>query len=99
MSKTSVLPDVAESVGVLPPYNIIVFNDDYHTFEFVIMVLCEVFGYKPHKSFGYAQEIHESGRAIVWSGGQELGELKLEQLLSFREGSFGSLHAVLEPSI
>jgi ATP-dependent Clp protease adaptor protein ClpS len=64
----------------LPPYAVIVFNDDCHTFEYVMECFTKVFGYSQEKSFLLAQEIHVRGRGVVWSGSKEVAELKKEQI-------------------
>ena len=97
MSDTAVLTDESTSTDVLPPYVIIIFNDDVHTFEFVIKVLCTVFRISVERAFNHAHEIHENNQAIVWSGSREVGELKIEQLMTFHEGRFGPLNMSLEP--
>ena len=63
-----------------PPYAVIVENDDFHTFEYVIAALSKVCGYDRQKSFLLAAEIDSQGRALVWSGTKELAELKCDQL-------------------
>ncbi len=63
-----------------PPYNVIVYNDDKHTYEYVIETFQKVFGYPPEKGFILADRIHRTGRAIVWTGTRELAELKVDQV-------------------
>ncbi len=69
----------------IPPYNVIVENDDFHSFEFVIEVLRKALGYNEQRAFQLTHEAHTSGRAVVWSGPKEVAELKLEQIRSFHE--------------
>lgn len=64
----------------LPPYAVVVLNDDAHTFEYVIETFMKVFGYERTKAFQLAREIHQSGRGIVWSGAKEVAELKRDQI-------------------
>jgi ATP-dependent Clp protease adaptor protein ClpS len=64
----------------LPPYAVIVFNDDYHTYQYVVECFARVFGYSQEKSFLLAKEIHVRGLGIVWSGSKEVAELKREQI-------------------
>ena len=80
-------PDVDESTQVrrLPPYNLILHNDDWHSFEFVVAVLCKALGYAIERSYQYMVEAHNSGRAVVWTGQKEVAELKLEQVRTFHE--------------
>lgn len=63
-----------------PPYAVIVENDDFHTFEYVIEALAKVCGHSRQKGFLLAVEIDSRGKALVWSGTRELAELKCEQL-------------------
>ena len=67
---------------LLPPYAVVVLNDDVHTFAYVIETFIKVFGYPPEKCFQLAQQIHEQGRGIVWSGPKEVAELKRDQVRS-----------------
>lgn len=66
----------------LPPYAVIVFNDDVHTFAYVIETFVKVFGYSAQKSLLLAEQIHHSGKGIVWSGSKEVAELKRDQIRS-----------------
>ena len=87
----------------LPPYNVILENDDHHSMEFVLGVLQKTLGYDEQKSFQLMMLAHESGQAIVWSGSKEVAELKLEQMLSLHEISakgqkLGPLGVRIEPA-
>lgn len=87
----------------IPPYNVILENDDHHSFEFVVEVLQKALGYNQQKSFLLTQEAHTTGRAIVWTGTKEVAELKVEQIRSFHEvradgRKFGPLGCSIEPA-
>src|SRR5262249_55967813 len=58
----------------VPPYNVILENDDHHSFDFVIEVLRKALGYTEQKAVLLTQEAHNSGRAIVWTGPREVAE-------------------------
>jgi len=64
----------------LPPYAVIVYNDELHTFAYVIETFMKVFGYSEQKSTLLAVGIHHAGRGIVWSGSKEVAELKRDQI-------------------
>ncbi len=66
-----------------PPYAVIVENDDEHTFEYVLEVLQRVCGYSQTKAFVLTEQIHVSGRALVWTGTLELAELKRDQIRGY----------------
>jgi ATP-dependent Clp protease adaptor protein ClpS len=89
---------------LLPPYHVVLENDDYHSFEFVVGVLCKALGYPVEKSFLLTQEAHFSGRAVVWTGPKEVAELKAEQIRTFHEireadnRPLGPLGCTVEPA-
>lgn len=88
----------------LPPYNVILENDDHHSMEFVLEVLQKALGYDEQKSFQLMMLAHESGQAIVWTGSKEVAELKQEQMLSFHETrgngqQLGPLGVRIEPAM
>ena len=66
-----------------PPYAVIVENDDFHTFNYVIEVLQKVFGYDLQKAVMLTVEVDAMGQAIVWSGALEVAELKRDQIRGF----------------
>ena len=87
----------------LPPYNVILENDDHHSMEFVIGVLQKALGYNEQRSFQLMMQAHESGQAIVWTGSKEVAELKLELMLSCHETKsngqkLGPLGVRIEPA-
>lgn len=66
----------------LPPYAVILHNDDLNTFDFVVEVIIKVFHYPVLKAVAHTLEAHETGRSIVWSGSKEVAELKAEKIHS-----------------
>jgi ATP-dependent Clp protease adaptor protein ClpS len=58
------------------PWKVIVLNDNHNTFEGVAAALSRVLpGVSYDQGLRLADRIHNSGRAIVWSGHKELAEL------------------------
>jgi ATP-dependent Clp protease adaptor protein ClpS len=87
----------------IPPYNVILLNDDHHSMEFVVEVLCKVLGCNLEKAFLLMMEAHQSGRAIIWTGSKEVAELKAEQIHSCPEirpdgRNLGPLGCDIEPA-
>ncbi|MEA2362603.1 MAG: ATP-dependent Clp protease adaptor protein ClpS [Thermoleophilaceae bacterium] len=83
MTQTIEKPRVAgpDETGLGGHWRVIVLNDDHNTFEGVASALSGVLpGVSYDKGMSLANEIHNSGRAIVWSGGRELAEHYWEQL-------------------
>jgi len=86
-----------------PPYHVILLNDDDHSYEYVITMLKELFGHPIEKGFKMAQEVDESGRAIVLTTTREHAELKVDQIHAYGPDQTiprckGSMSAVAEPA-
>ncbi len=64
----------------IPPYNVVLLNDDDHTMDFVVEVLSKVFGYKMERCVQLTLHAHVTGRCVIWTGTKELAELKVEQI-------------------
>jgi ATP-dependent Clp protease adaptor protein ClpS len=87
----------------LPPYHVILENDDHHSFEFVVDVLCKTLGCTGERALQLALVAHHNGRAVVWTGSKEVAELKADQIRTFhevREGGvqLGPLGCTIEPA-
>jgi ATP-dependent Clp protease adaptor protein ClpS len=62
-------------------WRVIVLNDDHNTFDHVANTLARIIpGVTVSAGYAYADAIHNTGRAIVWSGMKETAELYWEQL-------------------
>jgi ATP-dependent Clp protease adaptor protein ClpS len=62
-------------------WRVIVLNDDHNTFDGVARTLSHVLpGVSYDQGMSFANKIHNTGQAIVWSGDREPAELYWEQL-------------------
>ena len=60
---------------------VIVLNDDHNTFDHVARTLARVVpGVDTEAGYRFADRIHNSGQAVVWSGPREPAELYWDQL-------------------
>jgi ATP-dependent Clp protease adaptor protein ClpS len=107
MSGTATTPEVEtkEKVEVKrqPPYNVILHNDDDHSFEYVILMLKELFGYPEEKGFQMAEEVHNKGKVIVCTTSMERAELKRDQIHAYGpdpriDRCQGAMTATIEPA-
>jgi ATP-dependent Clp protease adaptor protein ClpS len=70
-----------DDLGGDQPCHVIVLNDDHNTFEHVAATLARIIpGVDYDRGMAFANRIHNSGRARVWSGDRERAELYWEQL-------------------
>lgn len=104
---TLTLPKTKASVSTetrkLPPYHVIILNDEEHTFEYVIELLCKIFKHDATTSESLTWKIHTGGRAVVYTTHKEHAELKRDQVLSFGPDprmsiSKGPLQCYIEPA-
>jgi ATP-dependent Clp protease adaptor protein ClpS len=102
--KTRPKPSSQTKTRLLPPYNVILENDEYHSMEFVVSVLVQALNCTAHKAVQLMLQAHNTGRAIIWTGAKEVAELKIEQISTFHETresdgvKLGPLSCVLEPA-
>src|SRR5947208_17051303 len=86
----------------VPPYNVILENDDFHSFEFVVDTLNKALGYQLERCYQLTMQAHENGRAVVYTGPREVAELKAEQIQTFHEKrpevDLGPLGCTIEPA-
>jgi ATP-dependent Clp protease adaptor protein ClpS len=87
----------------LPKYNVVLLNDDDHTYEYVIEMLLVIFSHPKEKGFQLAKEVDSQGRVIVLTTHKEKAELKQEQIHAYgadwrMERSQGSMSAIIEPT-
>jgi ATP-dependent Clp protease adaptor protein ClpS len=87
----------------IPPYNVILLDDDDHTYEYVIEMLRAVFGMSQEKAYLHACEVDSSKRTILLTTTKEHAELKAEQVHAYGPDPRiprckGSMTAVIEPA-
>ena len=82
MTETIELPRMGgPDTGLDDNWRVIVLNDNHNTFEGVAKALSRVLpGVSYDQGMAMANRIHNTGRAIVWSGAREPAELYWEQL-------------------
>jgi ATP-dependent Clp protease adaptor protein ClpS len=76
MSQTVELPRLGgPGSGLGAAWRVIVLNDDFNTFDHVAETLAAVIpGITLAEGYRFADRIHNSGQAIVWSGPREDAE-------------------------
>ncbi len=87
----------------LPPYHVVLLDDNDHSYDYVIEMLMRLFGHSLEKAFRMACEVDLTGRVIVETTGKERAELKRDQIRTYGpdwriEHSPGSMAAVVEPA-
>ncbi|MFO0909632.1 MAG: ATP-dependent Clp protease adaptor ClpS [Isosphaeraceae bacterium] len=90
------------SPGTPPRYNVIILNDEEHTFEYVIDLLTSLFRHELNRAIELTWQIHLVGEAVVCTCHKERAELKRDQVLAAGADpllgtSTGPLPCLIEP--
>jgi ATP-dependent Clp protease adaptor protein ClpS len=85
-----------------PRYHVVLWNDDDHTYQYVVAMLQKLFGHPPEKGYLLAKEVDSQGRVIVLTTTKEHAELKRDQIHAFGADrllrrSKGAMSASIEP--
>jgi ATP-dependent Clp protease adaptor protein ClpS len=101
--KAKTAPSTRPKPKHLPPYNVVLLDDDEHSYDYVIEMLGVIFTYEPERAYQLAKEVDESGRVIVLTTHLERAELKRDQILAYGADarmakSTGSMRAIVEPA-
>src|SRR2546428_8151695 len=84
-------------------WNVVLINDEEHTYDYVIRMVQELFAYDQTRAFRIAKTVDGEGRAVCVTTHKEHAELKREQIQSFGrdkmiDGCAGAMTAVIEPA-
>jgi ATP-dependent Clp protease adaptor protein ClpS len=66
-----------------PRFHVILWDDDDHSYDYVILMMRQLFGHTFDRSFKIANKVDSDGRCICMTTTRELAELKVEQIHSF----------------
>jgi ATP-dependent Clp protease adaptor protein ClpS len=66
-----------------PRYHVILWNDDDHSYDYVIRMMQELFFHPPEQGFVIAREVDKVGRAICMTTTLERAELKRDQIHAY----------------
>ena len=85
-----------------PRYHVVLWNDNDHTYQYVVAMLQKLFGHPPEKGYLLAKEVDSQGRVIVLTTTKEHAELKRDQIHGFGADRLlarckGAMSASIEP--
>lgn len=103
MTETITTPEVGTDTKTIPPWHVILINDDAHSYSYVIAMLAAVFGFPSTKGMQHAEEVDATGRTILITTSREHAELKQLQVFNFGSDPLvphcaGSMTCVIEPA-
>jgi ATP-dependent Clp protease adaptor protein ClpS len=87
---------------LIPQFNVVLLDDNEHTYDYVVEMLMNLFGHSRAKAFKMACIVDITGRVIVDTTSRERAELKRDQIQAYGADwriprCKGSMSAVIEP--
>ncbi len=85
-----------------PRYHVILWDDNDHTYDYVIRMMRQLFGHPTPKGLQIASQVDQRGRAICLTTTMEHAELKRDQIHAYGKDIMidrcqGSMSASIEP--
>jgi len=66
-----------------PRYHVILWNDDDHSYDYVIEMMQKLFGHEKEKGYKIAKEVDSNGKAVCLTTTLEHAELKRDQIHAY----------------
>ena len=100
---TGLMPAVESKPRQTPLWQVVLLDDDDHTYDYVIEMLSKLFYMSSREAYRMACEVDGSGRVIVETTVLERAEFKRDQIHTYGRDwrldySRGSMHARLRPA-
>ena len=92
-----VMEEVMEEVAPPPMSKVVLINDNYTPFDFVVEVLMEVFRKDEQSAFALAVKVHEDGSAVVETLPHDIAKMKQRKVMEIASESQHPLVVVVEP--
>ena len=80
----------------IPMYRVVLYNDDYTTFDFVISILMQVFHKPSDEAEKITLSVHQKGKGIAGIYPREIAEMKVQEVHTRAESSGFPLRAGIE---
>jgi ATP-dependent Clp protease adaptor protein ClpS len=105
MTRPTVMPDIetTQRDQLMPLFNVVLLDDDDHTYDYVIEMLARIFLLPDSLAFQHAVEVDTTGRTVVMTCELEQAEFGRDQIHSYGADprmprSKGSMRAIVEPA-
>lgn len=84
-----------------PRYHVILWNDEHHSYDYVIRMMKELFGHPEERGYQIAKQVDTQGQAICLTTTREHAELKRDQIHAYGKdkliaGCKGSMSSTIE---
>lgn len=99
-TQDQVITDTRVVTHLKPPqlFDVIFFNDNKTYFEFVILILMQLFGKDYDSAVNLTELIHKKGRAVVATYTHEVAAAKRDEAVATARANGHPLRVEIEPS-
>jgi len=92
-----------QATALIRQYHVVLLDDDFHSYDYVIEMLSSIFGYDRQRAFQMAVIVDTKKRVVVETTYKERAELRRDQIHAYGPdwripGCAGSMSAVVEPA-
>jgi ATP-dependent Clp protease adaptor protein ClpS len=92
----------SESERLAPLYHVVLLDDDQHTYDYVVEMLCALFFLAVETAYQHAVEVDTTGRTVVITCERPQAEYARDQIHGYGADprmprSSGSMKAVIQP--
>ena len=107
MTQTTTVPEIANQSQnqekTAPLYNVVLLNDDDHSYDYVIEMLQRLFCFSVQQAYEHAVEVDSKQRTVLITCGLAEAEFGRDQVLAYGPDPRiphckGSMSAVVEPA-
>jgi ATP-dependent Clp protease adaptor protein ClpS len=108
MAQTSTVPEIGNQSQnqdkAAPLYNVVLLNDDDHSYDYVIEMLQRLFCFSAQQAYEHAVEVDSRQRTVLITCGLSEAEFGRDQVLAYGPDPRiphckGSMSAVVEPVV
>ena len=95
-------PETTDKEQLTPLFNVVLLDDDTHTYDYVIEMLQNIFIFTLEQAYRHAEEVDRAGRTVLIVCELPHAEFARDQIHAFGSDrrlprSKGSMSAVIEP--
>jgi len=81
-AESATKPEVDQQTRLLPPFRVLLHNDDVNTFEHVVIAILKLTPLNEQEAIEKTIEAHETGTSLLLVTSKERAELYVEQFAS-----------------
>lgn len=81
--------DIKNKIKEPKKYNVVMYNDDFTTMEFVVYILVNIFNKNNQEAVSLMLTVHKSGKAVVGTYSYDIARTKVDKAMKLaKEGGY-----------